>query len=128
LKEFSETLDLTAKDELEEDEKNKIIELNNLGLLAKVMTGTALVVGNNNPKANVKKDESQFTFLNELNTIDEKVKQECQKVYTGEYSKIINNPDKMTPSLVPFLQKLKQDMENFRLKCIRDLRTYVYKY
>jgi hypothetical protein len=124
MKEYSDTLDLTGKEELDEDEKNKITELGNLGHLAKVMSGTALQVGNTNAKPNVKKDET-FTFTVELNTIDEKVKQECQKIYIGEYSKIINIPEKIVPSLIPFIQGLKQELENFRLKCIRDLRTYV---
>jgi hypothetical protein len=127
LKENIETLDIIGKDELEEDEKNKLAELSHLGLLAKVMAGTALPMTSTNTttKPNVKKDESAATFLTELNTIDEKVKLECQKIYTGEYNKIINNPDKITPTLVHFLQSLKQDMENFRLKCIRELRTFV---
>jgi hypothetical protein len=126
MKEQSESLDLVGKEELEEDEKHKLAELSHLGLLAKVMSGTALsMTSNNTVKPNVKKDDSTINFIAELHTIDERVKQECQKIYTGEYSKIINNPDKITPSLVPFLQGLKQEMENFRLKCIRDLRTFV---
>lgn len=117
LDELSEVLDITAKDELEEDEKLKIIELENLGLLAKFITAV--------PVKGAKDKDNISSFNAEMNSITDKVKQECQKIYIGEYAKLINNPDKMNPSLVPFIAKLKTDMENFRLKCIRDLRTYV---
>jgi hypothetical protein len=118
LREKDEIIDITAKDELEEDDKRKHNELSNLGLLYKLIT---------NPVTNDKnKDKDKFpSFINEINSIDDKVKQECIKIYTGEFAKIINNPEKMPNSLVVFIQNVKSDMENFRLKSIRDLRTYV---
>jgi hypothetical protein len=117
MKELSDILDITAKDEIEEDEKAKIIELENLGLLSRFITAV--------PVKSAKDKDNTQTFNSELGTITDKVKQECQKIYTGEYAKLINNPDKMNPTLIPFIIKLKTEMENFRLKCIRDLRTYV---
>ena len=119
LKELNEVIEITAKDELEEDEKEKINEIDNLGLLSKTL---------NNIVPNVKggkEKDNNLTFQNELSTITDKVKLECQKLYTGDFAKIINNNEKINPTLIPFIQKLKTEMENFRLKSIRDLRTYV---
>lgn len=73
------------------------------------------------------KEPSSISFISELNGIDEKVKVECAKIYVAEYAKLINNPDKIPVSLNNFLQNLKYEMESFRLKCVRDLRTFVIK-
>jgi hypothetical protein len=67
------------------------------------------------------------SFSQELSSIDDSVKAECIKIYVGQTASLINNPDKMPVSLIPFLHKLKQDMEIFRVKCVRDLRSYVKK-
>ncbi len=75
---------------------------------------------------NDKKGGDNFpNYTNELNSIEEKIKGECAKVYTGEYVKLLNTPNKLPPSLVPFITNFKTEMENFRMKCVRDLRTYV---
>ena len=104
LKENTENIEITAKEDLEEDSKRKLFELSFLGLLTKNLNSS---------------------FSQELISIDDNVKAECIKIYVGQTASLINNPDKIPVSIVPFLQKLKQDMEIFRLKCIRDLRSYV---
>jgi len=100
LKENTETIDITSKEDLEEDSKRKVFELSFLGLLSKNFNSS---------------------FSQELSSIDDRVKAECIKIYVGQTASLINNPDKMPVSIVPFLQKLKQDMEIFRIKCVRDL-------
>ena len=104
LKENSESIDLSGKEEIEEDSNRNAYELSFLGLLSKSLNGS---------------------FSQELNSIYDSVKVECSKIYVGQFAALINNPDKIPLSFLPFLQKLKQEMENFRLKCVRDLRTYV---
>jgi len=107
LKENTETIDITSKEDLEEDSKRKVFELSFLGLLSKNFNSS---------------------FSQELSSIDDRVKAECIKIYVGQTASLINNPDKMPVSIVPFLQKLKQDMEIFRIKCVRDLRSFVKKH
>jgi hypothetical protein len=119
-KEFLDSCEILAKDDLEEDERRKLDEISHLGLLSKFyITGT----DKNKPKEPNKDKEPNFS--NEVNSVDEKIKSECIKVYTGEYVKLLNNPDKIPQSLIPFIQGIKTEMENLRLKCVRDLRTYV---
>ncbi len=127
MKENVESVENNSKDELEQDEKRKQSELLNLGFVAKFYLGLGL--NDNVPKTNKNvipgQKETTPNFNSELNSIDDKVKQECIKIYTGEFAKLINNPEKLPASILPFLQNLKSEMENFRLKCVRDLRTYV---
>lgn len=120
MNELSETCEITTKEEIDEDDKRKQEELENLGYLTKFLSQPAQ--DSKNPK---EKESSPISFVAELNGIDEKVKVECARIYIGEYSKLINNPEKIPPSLYNFLQNLKLEMESFRLKCVRDLRTYV---
>ena len=105
LKENAESIDITGKEELEEDSNRKLVELSYMGLLSKNIN---------------------VSFSQELNSIDDSVKIECSKIYIGQSASFINNPDKIPLSFFPFIQKLKQEMELFRIKSIRDLRTYVY--
>ena len=105
LKETIESIDILGKEEIEEDSNRKVFELTFLGLLSKNLN---------------------TSFSQELNSIDDSVKVECSKIYVGQTAALINNPDKIPLSFIPFIQKLKHEMEIFRLKCIRDLRTYVF--
>jgi golgin subfamily A member 4 len=128
LKENSDNIEIfnCPKDEIEEDEKRKHNELLNLGYLSKfIIEGSGSNSAPSKDKKNV--NESGPNFIHELNSIEEKVKVECAKIYTGEFAKVINNPMKIPETLIPFLQNVKVEMENFRLKCVRDLRTYVRK-
>ena len=120
LNELSESTELQQKEEFEEDEKRKIEELENLGYLSKFLNITP-----SQDNKNSKDKEIIISFIAELNGIDEKVKQDCAKIYLGEYLKLINNTEKIPVSLNNFLINLKFEMESFRHKCVRDLRTYV---
>lgn len=115
LKDDVESIENTAKNELDEDERRKQSELVNLGYLTEVPQGRA-----------VQKDIPNYAI--EIGAIDEKVKAECLKIYTGEFAKQLNSTIKIPNSLISFLQNLKIEMENFRLKCVRDLRTFVRIY
>jgi hypothetical protein len=120
---------LNTKDELDLDEKIKSEELENLGYLSKFLNNPTLVIDAKQNDSGKEKDKnnsnSSITFIAELNGIDDKVKAECAKIYVGDYAKLINNPDKIPTSLNNFLINLKSEMQGFRLKCVRDLRTYV---
>ena len=135
-KENVEYIENTTKDELEEDEKRKQLEIVNLGYLTNSVLdpsdislnksgGISGFSANNSTKNNVNFSSNAFNFNSEINAIEEKVRVECIKVYTGEFAKILNNNSKIPNSLLLFLQNLKNEMETFRLKCVRDLRTYV---
>lgn len=123
INELSDTIELLTKEDNDEDEKRKLEEIENLGYLSKFLTVPVPV----DPKNTKEKEPSVISFISELNGIDEKVKSECSKIYVGDYLKLINNPEKIPVSLNLFLQNLKFEMESFRLKCVRDLRTYVNK-
>ena len=122
---MADSIELISKEEYDEDDKRKIEELENLGYLSKFLN----LPFNPETKNTKEKDKepSVISFISELNGIDEKVKSECSKIYIGDYAKLINNPEKTPSSLNLFLQNLKNEMESFRLKCVRDLRTYVKK-
>lgn len=122
LNELSESTEIQQKEEFEEDEKRKIEELENLGYLSKFLN---IAPNQDNKNSKDKDKETIISFIAELNGIDEKVKQDCAKIYLGEYLKLINNPEKIPVSLNNFLINLKFEMESFRHKCVRDLRTYV---
>jgi hypothetical protein len=111
-----------GKEELKEDEERKVEEINNLGLLARFILNPN--ENSQNEKKDKKGDISYPNFIQEINSIDEKVKQECAKIYTGELAKLITAQEKIPLSLIPFIQNLKNEMEVFRLKCVRELRTY----
>ncbi len=126
INELADSIELLTKEEIDEDEKRKLDELENLGYLSKFLNNSMV----NDPKGGNKekdkdKEGNMASFITELNGIDERVKVECSKIYIGEYAKLRNNPDKIPVSLNNFLQNLKSEMESFRLKCVRDLRTYV---
>lgn len=125
MNEISEVIENSSKEDLEEDERRKKEELRKLGLLSNFILNTHEIPPSQNVKGDKNKDKDFPNFLSELNSIEDKVKAECVKVYTGEFAKLINNPTKLPPALVPFLQNVKTDLENFRLKCIRGLRTFV---
>ena len=129
LDELTDNIEFNTKEELDEDEKRKYEELESLGYLSKFLNNPTLIIDGQkgSGKDKDKDKDSSITFMAELNGIDDKVKSECAKIYTGDYAKLINNPDKIPTSLNNFLTNLKFEMEGFRLKCVRDLRTYVKK-
>ncbi len=118
MRDNSDTIELIGKEEMDADENSKTSEISNLGYLATFLQeSTQIKSKDNSPNINT-----------EIAVIEDKVKAECAKIYTGEFAKIINTPNKLPPCLVVFIQNLKAEMENFRLKCVRDLRTFVIIY
>ncbi len=123
INELSDTIELVTKEENDDDEKRKQEEIENLGYLSKFLS-IPVTIDNKNTKEK-DKEPGVISFISDLNGIDEKVKLECSKIYLGEFAKLIINSEKIPASLSLFLQNLNTDMESFRLKCVRDLRTYV---
>ena len=80
------------------DEKLKKEELKSLGFLSK-----SILEPNSEDK---KGNKEEPNFSNEINSIDEKIKSECAKIYIGNYSKYLNPQEKMPDSLIPFLEEI----------------------
>ena len=115
MKENTEESAITEKEDLEFDEQLKKEELVSLGLLSKSIL---------EPNAEDKKgNKEEQNFNNEINSIDDKIKSECAKIYTGNYAKFLNPTEKIPDSLIPFLEEIKRDMEIMRLKNVKDLRS-----
>ena len=76
LKEDSESTEITEKEDIELDQNLKNEEILSLGVLGK------LIIDNNY--------ELKNTFNSDLNSIDEKLRSECAKVYTGNFAKYLN--------------------------------------
>lgn len=114
LNESQEGYELLNKDDILNDTKLQDEELKKLGFLY-----SSIQVGD---KEKNKKDDKVFTFMNELNGIDDKVKLECAKIYTGEYSKLISQNEKMPLALHQYLNKTKEELLNFRINNIRILK------
>lgn len=106
LRENTESLENSGKEEIDEDQKRIVSEQENLGLLSKFLNVNT-------------------SFDQEMNSIEDKVKVECAKLYVGEFQKLINNPEKILPALIPFLKSSKIEMEKNRIVYIRDLRSFV---
>lgn len=60
-------------------------------------------------------------FNQKISEMENAIKDETAKLYTGEYSKLLG-PDKLTDVLRDFLENLKQEMVDFRIESIRQLR------
>ena len=116
MKEDYEDASITEKDDLDFDEQLKKEEILSLGFL-----GKSILEPNVEDKKN--KSNEEINFNTEINSIDDKVKTECGKIYTGNYAKYLNPTEKIPDSLIPFLEEIKRDMEIMRLKNVKDLRT-----
>ena len=114
--EEAEVVEINNKEEVLLDIKKQEEELKNLCILY----FSPLSENINNDSKNKKEER---IFLSELNSIDEKVRNECQKVYVGEYSKLIANNEKMPQVLFKYLETSKDELFKFRLNNIRVLRT-----
>ena len=115
MKETVEDFNITEKEDIDFDEQLKKEELLSLGFLSKS-------INESNPD-DKKGNKEELSYTSEIKSIDEKIKSECAKIYTGNYSKYLNPTEKVPDSLIPFLEDIKQDMEIMRLKNIKDLRT-----
>ena len=115
MKEDVEDCEITEKEDIDFDEQLKKEELMSLGFLSKSIL---------EPNADDKKgNKEEPSFTKEISSVDEKIKSECAKIYTGNFAKYLNPTEKVPDSLIPFLEDIKRDMEIMRLKNIKDLRT-----
>ena len=121
MKENTEDITITEKEDIDADEALKNEELLSLGFLAKSIL---------DPNANIPQDKKKGTtgnepsYNNEIASIDDKIRSECAKIYVGNYAKYLNAQEKLPDSLIPFLEEIKREMEIMRLKCVKDLRTF----
>lgn len=131
MKENIEDVSIVEKEDLDADEQLKKEELLGLGFLAKSIVDPNSSAGTADKKGKATNASGEPSYGAEIDSIDEKVKTECAKIYTGNYAKFLNATEKMPDSLVAFLDDLKREMEIMRLKCVKDLRTFcqnLYKF
>jgi len=60
--------------------------------------------------------------------IENLVKAEAQKLYTGKYAALLTGADKIPDYLRVYLEQMKRSTEEFRISCCRQLRDYVILY
>ena len=121
MKENTEDITITEKEDIDADEALKNDEITSLGFLAK-----SILDPNANPAQDKKKGATgnEPSYNNEIASIDDKIRSECAKIYVGNYAKYLNPQEKLPDSLIPFLEDIKREMEIMRLKCVKDLRTF----
>ena len=124
MKENIEDVSIVEKEDLDADEQLKKDELLGLGFLAKSYLDPNSSAGTADKKGKVTNASGEPSYGAEIDSIDEKVKTECAKLYTGNYAKFLNATEKIPDSLVAFLDDLKREMEIMRLRCVKDLRTF----
>lgn len=95
-------MDETDEKELEDDEQRLDQEREHLGMLY------------------YQKETRNFTEW--VNEIEDITKKECQKIYTGEKSKLLTGSDNIPDYLRLYLANLKNNAENFRIQSARLLR------
>jgi hypothetical protein len=129
MKENTEDITITEKEDIDADEALKKEEILSLGFLAK-----SILDPSSNPTQDKKKGGAAVgepSYNSEIASIDDKLKSECAKIYVGNYAKFLNPQEKLPDSLVPFLEDIKREMEIMRLKCVKDLRSFcqnLYKF
>ena len=129
MKENIEDIAITEKEDIDEDEALKKEELLSLGFLSKSILDPSLNINQDKKKSGGQAGEPSYN--NEIASIDDKLRNECAKIYVGNYAKFLNPQEKLPDSLVPFLEDIKREMEIMRLKCVKDLRTFcqnLYKF
>jgi hypothetical protein len=129
MKENTEDITITEKEDIDADEALKKEELLALGFLAKSILDPCLNVNQDKKKGGGQGGEPSYN--NEIASIDDKLRSECAKIYVGNYAKFLNPQEKLPDSLVPFLEDIKREMEIMRLRCVKDLRTFcqnLYKF
>ena len=121
MKENTEDVTITEKEDIDADEALKNEEISSLGFLAK----SILDPNANNPSDKKKgATGNEPSYNSEIANIDDKIRSECAKIYVGNYAKYLNPQEKLPDSLIPFLEEIKREMEIMRLRCIKDLRTF----
>ena len=129
MKENTEDITITEKEDIDADETLKKEELLALGFLAKSILDPSLNVNTDKKKGGSQSGEPSYN--SEIASIDDKIRSECAKIYVGNYAKFLNPQEKLPDSLVPFLEDIKREMEIMRLRCVKDLRTFcqnLYKF
>ena len=122
MKENTEDITITEKEDIEADEALKNDEILSLGFLSKsILDPNAANVAQDKKKG---ASGNEPSYNNEIASIDDKIRSECAKIYVGNYAKYINPQEKLPDSLIPFLEETKREMEIMRLKCVKDLRTF----
>ena len=122
MKETTEDITITEKEDLDADEALKNEEILSLGFLAKSILEPNEI---NNPQDKKKSaGGNEPNYNNEIASIDDKIRNECAKIYVGNYAKWLNPQEKVPDSLIPFLEDIKREMEIMRLRCVKDLRTF----
>lgn len=134
--EYADSIEVLKEEISLDNFKKDYEELQNLGILAANLPQPQVILpsdNNTNLKDNKAKNVNtastaltplSVTFMGELKAIEEKVRIECSKVYTGEYLKLIQNNEKMPAYLNDYLNKSKDELAQFRLTSIRILRTH----
>lgn len=107
--EDQESVDLT-EEEQSSDERRKDEELEVLG-----------PIGFKNAK------EPYLKFPESIAKIDQTCKDLCTKLYTGENAKYLVGNDKIPEYLSLFLDHMKKQAEEFKINCVRELRTSALK-
>ena len=132
MKENIEDCTIVEKEDMDADELLKKEELLGLGFLAQSILDPNSSSNSADKKGKTATNPSgEPSYNSEIASIDEKVKTECAKIYTGNYAKFLNATEKIPDSLIPFLDDIKREMEIMRLRCVKDLRTFcqnLYKF
>ena len=131
MKEDIEDCAIVEKEDQDADEQLKKDELLSLGFLAQSILNPNSNVASGDKKKAGGAGGSDPSYNSEIASIDDKLKTECAKIYTGNFAKFLNATDKLPDSLVVFLEDIKREMEIMRLRCVKDLRTFcqnLYKY
>ena len=122
MKENTEDIAITEKEDIDADEALKNDEILSLGFLAKsILDPNSVNVAQDKKKGVIGNEPS---YNSEIASIDDKIRSECAKIYVGNYAKYLNPQEKVPDSLIPFLEEIKREMEIMRLKCVKDLRTF----
>ena len=122
MKETTEDITITEKEDLDADEALKNEEILSLGFLAKSILEPN--EGNNPQDKKKSAGGNEPNYNNEIASIDDKIRNECANIYVGNYAKWLNPQEKVPDSLIPFLEDIKREMEIMRLRCVKDLRTF----
>lgn len=67
--------------------------------------------------------EPYLKFPETINKIDQTCKDLCTKLYTGDNAKYLVGNDKIPEYLSSFLDHMKKQAEEFKISCVRELRS-----
>jgi hypothetical protein len=67
--------------------------------------------------------QAYLKFNESVAAIEKQSKEVCPKLYTGENAKFLVGPEKIPEYLTTFLEGMRRQAEEFRISCVRLLRT-----